>query len=64
MTSERAKRPRLTRHHADFVVHGGFRPEEHPQLLRDRAQSPPVDQWVEDQLVTPCKESVGGLSGS
>jgi len=40
-------------HHVDFVVHRGLRPQENAQLLRDRAQSPPVNNGVEDQFVTP-----------
>ena len=46
--SKRADQLPLTRHHADFVVHWGFGPQENAQLFRDGAQSPPADHWVED----------------
>ena len=47
-------RERRTRHHSDLVVHWGLGPHEPFELLADRATAPPLDEGVEDDLVTAC----------
>ncbi|KAG5652363.1 hypothetical protein H0H81_005265 [Sphagnurus paluster] len=39
------------RHHGDLVVDGGIRPKEEAELFGYRAHMPPVDEWVENELI-------------
>lgn len=42
-------------HHGDLVVNRGVRPEEDTKLLVDRANTPPSNEGVEDQLITTIR---------
>jgi hypothetical protein len=49
---------RHTRHHPNLVMKRCFRPDETTELGTDRSMTPPLDERVEDDLVTAYKNAI------